>query len=140
VNLPKEQLSGGSFRSAVSFFDFIVDGSSLRELLHTENVGVLSKDWDSRPFAQQLLLKEPGFPRLEGRRLIYGCRECLDVDCGGIAATITRVGDLIRWELQEYWIDHAENRLMLEPTAIGPLEFEASQYQSTLDSFLADAS
>jgi hypothetical protein len=139
VSLPKEQLSEHSFRSAISFFDFVVDGSSLRERLRTENVGVLSKDWDSATFVRQLLLEEPGEDRLDGRRLVYACRECLDVECGGVAATITRVAAHIRWDLEGYWIDHADGRLMLEPTTIGPIEFDASQYRSILESFLTGA-
>ncbi len=109
----------------------------MRQLLRTDNVGVLSERWDSKGFARQLLLKEAAESRLEGRALIYGCRECLDLDCGGIAAKVMRVGKRIRWEsLERYWVDHEQDRFVFKPIDVDPMEFDFDQYCSTLEPFL----
>jgi hypothetical protein len=99
--------------------------------------GILSDDWDSKTAARQLILDESVKPEavdpeFDGSVLIYACRECGDVWCGGIAARITRLDDRIRWtEISKYWIDYgaandgAENdqHFVFEATGIGPFDF-----------------
>ena len=127
VSLPRTELGGGSFKSAAKFFDFVVDGVSLRQALKTDDVGVLTDDW-SEGFARQLVLGAAADPRLGGRIPIYGCRECLDIDCGGVAVAIALLGDKIRWARPErFWIDHATDRVEFKASQIGPFQFEFEQ-------------
>ncbi|HET9392263.1 MAG TPA: hypothetical protein VFO29_01885 [Candidatus Rubrimentiphilum sp.] len=130
-------LSKDGNRSAKDFFDFVIDGISLREVLKTDDVAVLSDQWDSSDFARQLLSEASGDQRLEGRAQIYGCRECLDIECGGIAVSVTRVGDRVRWEtFAKFWPDYEYDRFTFEPVLAGRYEFDLSQYRGTLQRFI----
>ena len=114
VSLAREELGGGA-RSAVEFFDFIVDGTSLRDQLRTPNIGVLSGKYPSVEFARRLVRGDID-PLLDGLSAIYGCRECLDTLCGGQATTVEIIGDRVRWsEIQTYWIDRAQHGSAIEP-------------------------
>jgi hypothetical protein len=133
-----QEVSEASSRRGVSFYEYVVDGSPLRDLIRTNDVGVLSDDWGSDGLARQLLVENPFDERLEGRALIYGCRECLDIDCGGIAARISRFEDRIRWDvIERYWVDDEEDRLVFRPTNVGPFEFDLAQYRAALEPFLS---
>jgi len=146
VFLPEENLSVGGRQKARAFFDFVVDGRSLREMLRTPNIGVLSDDWDSRTAARELVLAEPVDggavdPEFIGHVLIYACRECGDVWCGGVAAKITRSGGRIRWaEISNYWINwgsaESAEHFVFDPADVGPFDFDFEQYRSTLKPFL----
>jgi hypothetical protein len=138
VSLPKEGLSGNLSRSAATFFDFVIDGVPLRPVLRTDDIGVLSDAWDSDLLARHLLLDASIDDRLENRALIYGCRECLDINCGGITAEISKSVDRIRWEridrLSIDWIAGCD--LEFEPIDAGPFTFDLAQYRTALQPFL----
>ena len=137
VSLPRTELAGGSFSSAARFFDFVVDGVSLRQALRTDDVSVLTDDGSSESFARQLVQGAPADPRLGGRIPIYGCRECLDIDCGGVAVAITLLGGKIRWARPErFWIDNENDRVEFKASQIGPFQFEFEHYRTILDPFL----
>ena len=140
VSLAREEGSGGS-RSAVEFFDFIVDGASLRDQLRTPNIGVLSDKCPSVEFARRLV-QEDADPLLDGLSAIYGCRECLDTLCGGQATTVEIVGDRVHWsEIQAYSIDLSVDdptkQLNLRATRVGPFEFDRAQYEGAIEPFLS---
>ena len=134
---PRTELTGGSFKSAARFSDFVADGVSLCQALRTDDVGVLTDDWSSEGSARQLLLGAPADPRLGGRIPIYGCRECLDIDCGGVAVAISLLDDKIRWaRLERFWIDHENDRVEFKGSQIGPFQFESARYRTMLDPFM----
>jgi hypothetical protein len=138
VSLPREEASG---RSAADFFDFIIDGKSLRDRLRSANVGVLSHAYPSPDLARHLRL-EGTDPLLAGLTLLYGCRQCLDTLCGGQAVKIDIVDGRVRWsEIQSYWIDltahESAEELQLRGTRVGPFEFDLNQYREALAPFLS---
>jgi hypothetical protein len=136
ISLPRVQLSENSYKSAAEFFDFVIDGSALLPTLKTHDIGVLSHDWNGAELARQLLLEAPSDPRLKGGTLIYGCRECLDVACGGIAVKIARVNGHITWSpLERYWFDAGHDEVLFKSTKIGPFEFDFAQYKTALEGF-----
>jgi hypothetical protein len=142
VSLPHEEVPPVGYRSAVTFLDYVIDGVPIRSLLGIEEVGVLSKDWDSKDFARRLVLDESTNPdlgarALDGRAIVYGCRECLSVDCGGVAVKVTQVGNRIRWgEFEEFSTDWERCCLAFTPMGGGGYEFDVAQYRSMLEPFL----
>ena len=137
-SLPKSTFASGE-KPAVSYFDYVIDGVALRPLLATENIGVLSNEWDSVELARHLLGEGSISHRIEDRALIYGCAVCLDVECGGITAEITRVGNHIRWDkIETFEIDWGGDcSAAYTPTNIGPFTFDYEQYRAALAPFLA---
>ncbi len=140
VEFPREELGESTYRSAYAFYDFIVDGESLRETLRTLDIGVLSPAWPSVAFARGLLNEEMD-PLLDGRATIYGCRECLDILCGGISVVVSSVGDRIMWsDISRYDMDWGNAAAPTEamnytPKAVGPFEFDASEYRALIAPF-----
>jgi len=136
VSLPEERVAERARRIAVAFFDFVIDGIPLRSELRTADIGVLSDNWDSGELARQFAGETSVDARLGGRALVYGCRECLDVDCGGIAVKIVGLGDRVRWNvLEQFWMDHEQGCFVFESTDVGPFEFDSTQYLSVLERF-----
>ncbi len=137
VSLTRVDLSEQAHQSARNFFDFVINGAPLRPMLKADDVAVLSDDWSTSDFARQLLLEASGDHRLEGRAQIYACRECLDINCGGIAVKVTAVGNRVRWEsFEKFWPDYETDSFEFEPIHAGPYEFDLSQYRSALKRFL----
>src|SRR5579862_1723330 len=96
----------GVKKRGLTFFDYAVDGVALRPVLSTEFIGLLSDEWPGSGSARALVLEQPENPRMLGRVRLYGCPECLDINCGGIATRISRDGDRIRWDrLEEFQYD-----------------------------------
>lgn len=137
VSLPKEYLGSGAYCSAARFYDFMIDGMSLRATLGTPNVGVISDDWDSSDLARQLIGEMTIDQRLEGRSLIYGCRECLDVDCGGITVKVSRTGATVQWkDFEEFWSD-PDGGLVFAPIDATLYRFDAKEYRAALERFIS---
>jgi hypothetical protein len=137
VSLPREELSGQAHLSARNFFDFFVDGVSLRSTVAREDISVISDDWDARGWAIQLLPGADRDQRLQGRAQIYGCRECSDIECGGVAVKIEQSGDSVRWAgFVRFRPDFIGETFIFEHIEAEPLEFDLSQYRSALELFL----
>jgi hypothetical protein len=131
-------------RSASDFYEYVIDGMPLRVQLRTADVGVIAgfqapNDYN-RYLARHLLpgLEEALDPRLDDRAILYGCRECLDIECGGIAASISQIGDGIRWDKFVSFgrLYDADDNWILEPIDIGPFEFDLEEYRSILSPFV----
>ncbi len=149
VSLPMADLGEGFRQSAASFHDYIIDGESLRLRLKIDDISVLyvspenhhheNHRWQ-RDVTRSLLpgAKEARDPRLGDRSQIFGCRECLDIECGGIAVSIARVADRVRWDdfVSFGRVYDAEHNWILEPITIGPYEFSRAQYEAAIKAVL----
>jgi len=143
ISVPREELPGGLYRSARSFYDYVIDAVEMRSMLPSADSGVLGDRWDSTTFARQLIADVAGDSRLGGRTQIYGCGECLDIYCGGIAAVIVRRGDRIEWSRIERFDmqyrdagEHVVAELAFTTLALGPYEFDFDEYRMSLARFL----
>ena len=84
-------------QTSVRFLDYVIDGESLSEQHGLDWIGPLGygpTDWDEE-VARRLLLEEES--DMDDRVAVYVCKECGDVDCGGITAVIERAGDEFVW-------------------------------------------
>lgn len=141
VSLPEDVAAS---RSAADFYDYAIDGVPLRDRLKTAHIGVLSHSKNSSlGFARALLLETEGPRQLDGRVQLYGCRECLDIYCGGIATTVTRRGDTVCWEkIERFLVDYetvgdlAHPRFVFESIDAGPYEFDSGQYEKAFAQFI----
>lgn len=81
------------------YLDFEVDGASLRSLVDTELdlISVLATDHPRDPQRLARVLGEAPGDAPDGRVLLYVCPECEDIECGAIAAKVSRRGDLVTW-------------------------------------------
>jgi len=134
---------GFTYSSPAAFYDFVIDGTSLRQLLETNDIGVLSDRRSGAEVARELLLERPSDEQLGGRVQIYGCRECLDIWCGGIAAVVTRQRHSVRWEcIERFQVDYSDNGegfvadFVFVPIGSASYEFDLEQYRTTLARFL----
>lgn len=145
IELRREDLGGLAFRSGTTFYDFVVDGKSVREMLRTPNIGVLSRRRPSEGFARQLL-GETSDPELEGHAMIYGCRECLDVWCGGQAVSISLADNRVRWSVLKNFRMEGDpppgetEGIRFERPRVGPFEFDATEYRAVFAPFLESPS
>ena len=102
------------------------------------NIGVLSNEWDSDFFVRKMLLDEPPSEELRGRVQLYGCEICLDIACGGIAASITKSDGRIVWsDIARFETDYAGDcEIVFYGLDAGPYAFDVEQYRSTLNTVL----
>lgn len=125
-------------RKPVRFFDFVVDGQSLWDLLDTRSfIGALGwghRAWQDQQFKDLQLedlidgpYKEDRDQYLdEGRKALYVCPECGDLGCGAYTALVVRENGYVVWK--DFGFD---NRVEdFEP--IGPFIFDYYDYVNTL--------
>ncbi|MBB1158806.1 hypothetical protein [Amycolatopsis dendrobii] len=87
------------YQRAREYLDFEVDGASVRGLADTglDLISVLATDRPRDPLRVARVLGEAPGDAPDGRVLLYVCPECEDIECGAIAAKVSRRGDLITW-------------------------------------------
>jgi hypothetical protein len=85
-----EKIGGGAFKSERNYLDFVIDGTSLGEIVSNAGhdlVSVFTKEWipeEREKSLRRLLLLEPAdFPK--NRRSIMVCAECGDLGCGAVS-------------------------------------------------------
>ena len=84
--------SGGGGQTERSFFDFIIDGRSLREELKTTNISCLGwfiPEQNAKAVQRLMLIGPADLP--DERRSLYVCPECGDLGCGSISVVIEQV-------------------------------------------------
>lgn len=91
--------AGGGGRTEIRYWDYLVNGTSLRELLRVGDFippfGWLTPDADTR-FRGMLTRKvESDIP--SRRTPLFVCPECADYGCGVFTAVVERDGDDIVW-------------------------------------------
>lgn len=119
------------FQRERTYLDFEVDGVSLRGLVDTELdlISVLATDQPRDPVRLARVLGEAPGDAPDGRVLLYACPECEDIECGAIAAKVSRRGDIVTWrDLGVPEEDEADNEFAETTVA-----FSARQFLRELD-------
>jgi hypothetical protein len=132
-----EKLSSGAFRTERRFFDFVIDGLSLRDTIACE-YDLASVLWINAPVPtaiaqsiRRLLLIDPGdLP--DGRVALYTCPECGDLGCGGITVDIKLSEGAVVWSKFGYQNDY-DNDLYIDAfQQYGPFQFDLNRYRALL--------
>jgi len=130
---PSENLGGATKKQRI-YFDFTVDGKSLFELLEMQQYDMVGAiciseyiDYEKEKISEFLLDKNFGLK--DERVIIYGCGECLDIDCGAITAKIDKVNDTIIWKEFAYENGYSETNFY-KYEEIGSFVFEQKAYQN----------
>jgi hypothetical protein len=130
-----ERLSSGAFQTDRHYFDFVVDGLSLRDTI-ARDYDLASVMWINSPTSiethiPKLLLVDPSdLP--DGRVPLYTCPECGDLGCGGITVDIKIAGDSVVWSKFGYQNNY-DNDLDTDAfQQYGPFQFDLNQYRAAL--------
>ena len=119
VELPQEFVDlesyGPFYQTSRSFLDFVIDGQSLTELVHSDYVSALG--WgdieEQKKAILRLLLSAPSdLPN--NRRSILVCPECGDIGCGALTAVIEEADGAIIWRDFGYENNYDDDSLDLE--------------------------
>ncbi len=136
-----ERNKNGTSKSERQFFDFIISGKSLRQILKITDrdlIGVLgwgeNKIFEQRQINEFIGVEKPEIKTV--RTKFYVCPECGELDCGAITGKIEFTENHIIWKdfgyennLSEPDFDIYEN--------IGPFTFERIKYLNIFEE-LAD--
>lgn len=140
---PYEDCGGGAHKTEVWFLSFVVNHTSLLEIMHRAKPEAITPLAHTRPleerqqYVDRLLLREPAeWP--DNRRLLYGCPECSDIYCGAVTALVEETGDGFIWRdfALENNIDEPEFAKLHE---LGPFTFAKKQYKEILEEAISDA-
>jgi hypothetical protein len=141
---PGETSPDGSFKTERSFWDFIVDGISLRSNwqdlgsfgIMTDVIGVLG--WGATESELEAVAKlrreaKPDYP--PNRIALYVCPECGDLGCGAVTVAINCEEEAIiwsdfRWEVNWYADRPDESTVCLK---LGPFRFAFDTYVEVLN-------
>jgi hypothetical protein len=118
-----------------NYFDFIVSGQSLKTILNSDNMDLISPfGWGKEDHEQEIIKEFMGqkSPEIQsGRLMIYVCSECGDIGCGSITADLEITDDKVIWKNFGY----ENNYLDIDFNSykdIRPFEFNKADY---LDKF-----
>jgi hypothetical protein len=129
---PGKTLENGSTLSDRKYFDFIISGQSLAQLLKlTNNDQIGALGWTAnREYENKLINEFLGNekPELEsGRTSFYVCPECGDIGCGAITATIEVTDNSVLWK--EFGFENNSSVPDFEDyKEIGPFRFDKTDY------------
>lgn len=139
-----ETSPNGSFKIERNFWDFIVDGISLRSNWRAPDsfgivadvIGVLgwgAAESEVGAVAKLLREAEPDYP--PNRIALYVCPECGDLGCGAVTVAINREEEAVswsdfRWEVNWY-ADHPDESTV--GLKVGPFRFAFDAYVEVLD-------
>jgi hypothetical protein len=126
-----EKYPTGGYKSSRSFFDVIVDGSSLWERLGKPDlVSVLCSDFtlpETLKAVDRLLLRcDADLPN--DRRSLFICAECGDLGCGTVSVMVTRAADLLVWS--DFGYENTNEERISRYGDIGPFQFDRERYES----------
>jgi hypothetical protein len=127
---------GGATKSERIYVDFLIDGEPLSEILETREMDMIGAigisehlDFELRMIKEFRLTTPPMLDN--GRTIIYGCAECLDIGCGAITAGIEEKDGRIVWSRFAYENGYAETDFE-EYGQLGPYQFDSKQYHEEL--------
>lgn len=124
-------LSHGAYRMHRDFLDFTVDGRPLlSSLADLDVISPLAADLGPTVFTTRVrgLLLETEPPLPAGRRIVYGCPECEDLECGVVTAVIEREGPDVVWRDFAWQAGDTPDRY----PDLGPYRFRGEQYRAEL--------
>ena len=132
-----EKIGGGAFKSERNYIDFVIDGTSLGEILSNAGhdlVIVFTREWmpeEREKSLRRLLLLEPAdFPK--NRRSIMGFAECGDLGCGAVSVLVESLGEEFVWRDFGYENNYEEVLHVDGLRDLGPFHFESRTYKEIL--------
>jgi hypothetical protein len=131
---PYLRLPNGVFRSERNYFDFIVDGESLKDRARYDLVGVLCKEWnpdEREKSVRRLLLEEPA-DFGNNRRSILVCPECGGLDCGAVSIFIDSLDGKIIWSDFGYQNVYEPEIRGEHLKQLGPFTFDFADYKEKM--------
>ncbi len=138
---PYEDMGNGTFQSARTFLDFIVDERSLGDAFKDAGhdlVSVFTAEWTNsyREDAVRRLLLERDSDFPNGRRSLYVCGECGDLGCGAITIILEIKDDIVIWRDFGYENNY-ENIIHFEKLEqLGPFRFPVESYRKIIEGAL----
>jgi hypothetical protein len=134
--------ASGANRAERRWLDFVVDNSSLHEMLGAQALDLIGgfgwgTDEGRSIYLEQLLLQRPS--ELQSKRVpIFICPECGDLGCGAITARIIATEDAFSWADFGYENTYDPTLPSLKKyVGIGPFVFEKAKYIGILQSAAA---
>ncbi|MES4907480.1 MULTISPECIES: oxidoreductase [unclassified Streptomyces] len=121
----------GAYRTHRDFLDFTVDGEPLlSSLADLDVISPLAADLGPTVFTARVrgLLLETESPLPAGRRVVYGCPECEDLECGVVTAVIEREGADVVWRDFAWQTGDTADSY----PGLGPYRFRGEQYRAQL--------
>ena len=135
LELVRRTRSSGGGRTERSFLDFVIDGSSLFDVMAERGHDCITPlGWGDGAVEVATLrrLRLEDSPLLEGRREpLFVCPECGDLGCGAVTAQISASKGMVQWS------DFAWENTWEEPYRdgyedLGPFLFEFRAYRAAL--------
>ena len=131
----KQELDGA--HGGLSFWDFVIDGQRLTELIYPGGVTPFGwlPDASQRTLSTMLLLDiVSDLP--SGRVPLFVCPLCADYACGVLTTRAEKQGELIVWSDFVFEGQTDEVGEIVIPYAYPKLYFEALSYREELSTFL----
>jgi hypothetical protein len=138
LDFRKEHRNTGSNQTLREYFDFLIDGISLKSLLNYQNADLISpfgwgvKDYESELIKEFRLKKKPELT--SGRIMIYICPECGDLYCGAITVRIIKVDDKIIWT--DFAFQNGEKENKEDFRSINDFEFNKHEYYQVFNKIM----
>jgi hypothetical protein len=131
-NRKGETFEDGTTKSAREYFDFIVSGKSLRDLIEHPELDLIGTfGWSNNKTYEKKQIDEfLGHikPELKsGRCCFYVCPECGDISCGAITAKIEVNENDVVWKDFGYENGDEEAGLIIY-NHVGPFKFDKHEY------------
>jgi len=128
----------GSNQTYREYYDFIIDGTSLKSLLNISDVDLISpfgwgsKELENESIAEFRLKKISELN--SGRIMIYICPECGDISCGAITVRIIKDDNKIIWTdfASENGVTEYQDGFKL----IKDFEFNKDEYYQVFDKII----
>ncbi|WP_291720161.1 hypothetical protein [Bernardetia sp.] len=123
----------GAMQSQKFYFDFMIDRKPLSKILGAKEdgmIGVLSTHKHGNYEIEKIseLLLEKCSELENGRVMLYGCAECLDIMCGAITVKVEEINTSVIWSDFAYENEYEEPNF--EPYKnIGSFEFDKETYK-----------
>lgn len=135
IILHKEQRKIGSNQTPREYFDFLIDGASLKSLLNYQNADLISPfGWGDKKYQVQLIdeFRLKNKPEItSGRTMVYICPECGDIYCGAITVKIHKEDDKIIWS--DFAFENGESVNIEDFKSINKFEFNKHEYFHLFD-------
>lgn len=130
-------LPSGITKGKRNYFDFIVSGKSLGEILGAEKLDLIGNfgwtddlEYENRQISEFLKEKNPTLET--NRNMFYVCSECGDISCGALTGKISETENEIIWSEFAYENNDGQYDLT-EYQNIGPFIFDKESYRTKIN-------
>jgi hypothetical protein len=132
--LRKGSQDGGIFIAERAFFDFVIDGQSLLEMIEGDYTSCFVRGFAQHGDAARASLLNPN---TNGRVSIYICPECGDISCGAILTRVLEqdgyvVWDRLAWDNEICDAVYDGSRESFAAKELGPFRFELAAYEAAI--------